>query len=589
MVKSRDEVLERVDYLTELNEPLQADKQRIQAILDGGAAGIKALLGPNASLPNDDLTTVNLMDSGLRKFAYRLRFVPDCKVDTRVDRDSDRERNRASKRERIVQAMDQASRIELQMPQVGRWLPGYGLAAWIIRERIDLAGNPYPHTELRDSYDVMPGWFGPDQQPSELGVRRMVPAKEIAKIYPEFKVKFSDHMSRATGLVGQGRWESVSRTGIEVIEYFCDDGMYFVVPEHKLVLDWVPNLLSGPPFVVVPRYSFNRLQSHFAHVIGIMSMMAKLNALQLIAAEDSVFRETNIIGEMESEAYDRGRFALNFFAPGTRIEKPQVDQAFNLFQQIDRLERQLRVGAGYPVSSDGQSPMSFATGQGIDRLQEGIDGETAEYQLALKHAFERLDQKRLEWDEKMYGDVEKTVRANVAGNAIVEKYRPGRDIAGDYYTRRVYGVMAGWDEPQKIVTGLQLLQGRIIDRQTMQENLHGLENIQLVNERITQEDLDTHLIELLKQQAMQGDPRATLALVEIRRSPNRRQEILDRHFTPEAPQETPAEQQFLAEQANPMAELFGQGGAGAPPVSTVLSRLESGGAAEGGVQTVGRL
>ena len=34
--------------------------------------------------------------------------------------------------------------------------------------------------------------------------------------------------------------------------------------------------------------------------------------------------------------------------------------------------------------------------------------------------------------------------------------------------------MAGYDEPQKIVTGLQLLQAGIIDTQTLQENLDGL-------------------------------------------------------------------------------------------------------------------
>ena len=558
MVMSYDEVLDRVDYLQRLNEPIHAEKQRIKQILDGGADGIKALLGKNANLPNDDLTTVNLLDSGLRKFAQRLRFMPDVKVDTRIDRDSQRERDRAGKRERIAQSYDQASRMELAMPQVGRWLPGYGIVAWIIRERVDMAGNPYPHAELRDSFDVMPGWFGPDQQPDELAVRRMVPAKQLAKMYPQFGVTFDEHMTRAVGIVGQGQWESYLRTGIEVIELYT-----------------------------AKRFSFNRLQGHYTHTIGLMAMMAKLNALQLIAAEDSVFRETNIVGEMESETYDRGRFALNFFAPGTQIAKPPVDQAFQLFQQIDRIERQLRVGAGYPVSADGQSPLSFATGQGLDRLQEGIDGETSEYQLVLKHAFEMLDARRLEWDEQMYGKMTKTVRFNVGGNAVVETYRPDRDIKGDYHTRRVYGVMAGWDEPQKIVTGLQLVQGRIIDRQTMQENLTGLENIGLVNERITQEELDTHLMEVLKQQASQGDPKATLALVQIRKNPDQRQTILDRHFTPEEPEQTPEEQQFLAEEQNPMAQLFGEAG-GQPPVSTVLSRLEGSGA-EGGIQTVGRL
>ena len=47
-----------------------------------------------------------------------------------------------------------------------------------------------------------------------------------------------------------------------------------------------------------------------------------------------------------------------------------------------------------------------------------------------------------------------------------EKYNPSSDIMGSYKTRRVYGAMAGYDEPQKIVTGLQLLQAGIIDKET---------------------------------------------------------------------------------------------------------------------------
>ena len=44
--------------------------------------------------------------------------------------------------------------------------------------------------------------------------------------------------------------------------------------------------------------------------------------------------------------------------------------------------------------------------------------------------------------------------------------------------------MAGFDEPQKIVTGLQLLQAGVIDTETLQDNIDGLENIQKVQERI---------------------------------------------------------------------------------------------------------
>ena len=64
------------------------------------------------------------------------------------------------------------------------------------------------------------------------------------------------------------------------------------------------------------------MQSQFHHVIGLMANMAKINVLSVIAMEDAVFTETNIIGEIESGQYKKGRFAVNYLTPGSQISKP---------------------------------------------------------------------------------------------------------------------------------------------------------------------------------------------------------------------------------------------------------------------------
>ena len=125
-----------------------------------------------------------------------------------------------------------------------------------------------------------------------------------------------------------------------------------------------------------------------------------------------------------------------------------------------------------------------------------------------------------------------------------ENYDPGKDISS-FQTRRVYGAMAGYDEPQKIVTGLQLLNAGIIDSQTLQENLDGLDNIVRVNERITREKADKVLFETLLAQAQQGDPKATMTVVQIRKNPADMQNILDKFFTAEEPEIPEAEQSLI--------------------------------------------
>ena len=84
-----------------------------------------------------------------------------------------------------------------------------------------------------------------------------------------------------------------------------------------------------------------------------------------------------------------------------------------------------------------------------------------EYREVIKHGLESMDEKRLELDSLLAAQFDelrkKPIQGFYAGTAFSENYAPIADIGGDFRTRRVYGVMAGFDEPQKIVTGLQLL------------------------------------------------------------------------------------------------------------------------------------
>jgi hypothetical protein len=143
--------------------------------------------------------------------------------------------------------------------------------------------------------------------------------------------------------------------------------------------------------------------------------------------------------------------------------------------------------------------------------------------------------------------------------------------------------MATFDDAQKIVVGLQLLQGGIIDRETFQENIDGLTGLPLINERIDRKEAVDTLYAMLQQEG-QANPAAKAAMAEIAKDPGDKVEILLKYFGAQEPQPSPEEQAALAQ----------MGGGGMPPgppddMSTVLSRLEQGGGIEGGVQTVGSL
>ena len=585
-MKTADELYARVYELRAMHSDYVGDKENIRAIMNGGADGLKALLGKDMQdMDYKQLPAPNLLMSALERFAQKLGRAPDLKVDIYNDKDSERATKRAEKLERIVHAYDEIQKLDKQLPQVGRWLPGYGFAVWILKEKKDANGIPYPVAEIRDPYQCYPGYFGVDQQPQELAIVSRVPHVTLAEMYPKHKNVILDEVSSEYNTMAylssydQG-WANADGTGKVVAEYYDKDGTYVFLPENKIILDFIPNpLKSGPRFVVAKRYSFDQMQSQFHHVIGLMANMAKINVLSVIAMEDAVFTETNIIGEIESGQYRKGRFAVNYLTPGSQVSKPTNNLPYQLFQQIDRLERHLRLGSAYPVSDDGQSPNAFVTGRGLEELGQSASLHVREYQTVLTDALEEIDSKRLEWDEVMYSGQRKPIAGFRKGTAFKETYDPSSDIAEMYKTRRVYGVMAGFDEPQKIITGLQLKQQGVIDMQTLQENLDGLDNISQIQNRVNAEKAENVLFESLMAQAAQGNAQATMAAIEIRKNPQNMTSILDKFFTPEEPQMTPEEEALAGlgglggpqmPQAEPqIADVLAQLGGGLPPEQLV--------------------
>jgi hypothetical protein len=588
-----DYVLRRVAHLRNINSEAFAQRQRIRAIMNGGQDGLRALLGDDIKIKDRDIPTANLVLSNADRLGQDLQDVPLLRVDPPANKETDTEKRSAEKRRRIVTSYDERDKLELLLPQAGRWLPGYGFTPWVITEKVDYDGNRYPVKQLRNPLNTWPGWWGPGQQPAEVAFTTQVPREDLARLYPHHADtitnphKYKRSQTGGVILTAQSNtWEG-SNGDIEVIEYVDHRGTFVCAPSVSKVLDFIPNpIRSGPPFYISKRFAFDKLVGQFDHTLGLMVQMAKLNVLSVIAASDSVFRETNVIGDIINQQYERGRNAVNYFTPGTRVERPGADVAFQVFQQIDRLERQLRITQNYPVSSDGISPMSYTTGAGVQELGAAASKNAKEYQKILRHTLEALDFKQLEWDEAMYPDDEKPLECTIGGETTVETYTPRKHIKGKYRTRRVFGVMAGWDEPNKIISGLQLMQANIIDRETMQENIDGLENVPKVNARIEQQDAVDRLYELLSQEALAGDPKAKAVLVEIAMGGDR-EKALQKYYRPEGEGETPDEAELMAAMGG-MPQGPPQGELGPPPdVQTAMAMLGTGGA-EAGIQSVGR-
>ena len=89
------------------------------------------------------------------------------------------------------------------------------------------------------------------------------------------------------------------------------------------------------------------------------------------------------------------------------------------------------------------------------------------------------------------------------------------------------------------------MQAGIIDKQTMQEEMDGLDNLQAINDRITKENAERVLFDSLLAQAQQGNMQAMSALSSIYKSPKNMVDILENFF--EQAQEEQEEQQAAAQ------------------------------------------
>ncbi len=575
-----NDILDRTLNLKKMHDEALVDRQRFRAIMNGGSDGIAALLGEKMNnMDSELLPAPNLLVSALDRLAQKIGRVPALDVHVTNPRDSVRNKNKKDKLERIVTSYDQLQRLELQLPQVARWLPGYGFAVFVITSRTDPNGNVYPTAELRDPYTTFPGYQGANQMAEELVSIKKVPLNNLVKMYPELK-KYFDQQDRETdeenylshGIYldnDNGSWENQAEVGDVIAEYMNPEGTYVVHVGSKTIVDFVPNVLkSGPSFVCAKRYSFDQIQGQFDQVIGLMAAMAKINIMSVIAMEDAVFTETNIVGEIESGQYRKGRNAINYLSPGSQVVKPVNNLPYQLFESVSRIERHLRTVAGYPVSDDAISPNSFVTGRGLEELQAGIGAMVNEYHTVLTYALQEVDYKRLELDE-LGLNKRKPLTGTMNGSAFSENYTPSADIGGNYLTKRKYGAMATFDEAGKVITGLQLLQAGIIDKQTMQREMDGLENLQDINERITRDKAESVMFDSLLARASQNDSKAMMALVDLYNSPRQMGTILKKFFTAEEPQMSQVEQ-----------VLAGQGTAapqGPPPSPQDVMSLLGGG------------
>ncbi len=573
-MKTPEQVADRCAQLLYLNRSQRDQRTVIRQILNGGPESARLLVGDDAG---DYLPVANWVLSGIDRLAQKTQQPPNVKVEPSGAKDGGtRERKYAETREDAIVSFDRWSKLPLMLPQMVRWMAGYGFASVTITQGESPDGQVFPDMRLRDTYGAFPAPWGDNQQPEDIVYLRRVPESWLREHYPHLGEHSSTrpYQTGPGGAVILGRdtggWENQTRSGVLIYEYHDNDGIHMMLGDSKNRFD----MLEVPckSFRVAKRFAFDELVGQYDHTLGLMQQVARLNLLAFISVTDSVFSETNIYGDLTSGDYERGRFATNHFSAGTRVERPTDRNVFQAFNQIDRLEGQLRETANYPVSDDGQAATAWVTGQGQRELGASGDNLVREYQTVIADLLQETDFIRLKLDEDWWPDEKRTT---VTGY----DYIPSKHTKGNYVTRRVYGAMAGLDSSSKTIGLLNLNQAGLLDRVSAMENLDGIDNVQLVLDRQRQDEVRDMVKNQLIPAMLQGQPideRATRLLVaQLPKGEER--DLYEQILFPEEDDiaQPPPVEEAPAPMANPGDD-----------VTTVLARLNGDGSSGSGVQTV---
>jgi hypothetical protein len=400
-------------------------------------------------------------------------------------------------------------RWELKMLQLALWYVTYGyvpVCVWPSASNRAYAKRA-PYADPQDPLRYLPGpvaGFG--EQPVDGFVYWEKTVGDLAEIFPEAVrglQKYNPDLRRH---------ESMSDADTVVCARYHGRGeITLLLPEHGEILRRIPlpDDLKHPTLVqaVRPGIEADATQSPFEQLIGVFVGQARQAGLLLRFLERQVHAPIEIDAETE---YVSGPDAIIYRPRGGQpAQKVQLQLPPDTWRGQDFSERQLRLGSRRPASRDGESPVSYATGKGIDALASGLDSQLKAAQTIFGWFLQDLAGSALCLDQALYPDEERPI------GELRETYIPRRDIAGRYTVEANYGLLMGINPSYATVMLSQLIAGGLLSHKTAMTQLPVIASLSKEYERLREEQGEQAALTYLQQAALQGDAAAMAGLAEL--------------------------------------------------------------------------
>jgi len=468
MALSIDEIKDTYDRYRRMYDDRDQRMNQVLLVRQGKMRDVYPDLFPDG--PFENPIVANMVDIAARDLAETIAPLPafNCNSTSMV---SDAVRRKADKREEIVNGIVDFSDLQSQMFNAADRYVTYGFVPAQVEIDYDAQMPRIRFFDSIGSYPVIDR-FG---RCTMLFQRINKPTQELMSQYPEIAHLIYDKNSQS----------SMS----EVVRFHDKDQDVLFLPQRSnLVLDRAPNPMGECMVRIVRRPSIDDMsRGQFDDVLAIQVAKARYALLSLEAATKSV--QAPIAMPQDVQELALGPDAIMRSSKPNEIRRVPLELPANTFQQQSVLESELRLGSRYPESRTGNSDASIITGRGVQALMGGFDTQIKTAHSMFARAFTELMALALKTDEKVFGSTEKKLEGIFNGTPYNIKYKPSRDIDGDYTVDVQYGLMAGLDPNRALVFGLQARGDKLISRDFLRRQMPFNFNATQEEEKVETEEL----------------------------------------------------------------------------------------------------
>jgi hypothetical protein len=368
---------------------------------------------------------------------------------------------------------------------------------------------------------------------------------------------------------------------LEVIKYYGPDYTALMLPTFNggEIIAQAPNPMQQVQVFIAERPKWDvEIRGQFDQALYVQLARARMSLHMLDVADEAVNAPTIVPKDLLK--LPMGPKALWRTDTPQGAGKLKIEIPPQVFAENEKLLKEERIAARYPEGRTGNIDASVITGEGIKELLGTMSSQIRTAQDQFRVTFADALAFALRMDEEYWPEVEKSAEGTYEGQDFSERYRPSKDIKGQYDVKATYGMMSGLDPNRALVALLQMRGDKLVSRAHVRRHLpDGMDGLELEAE-VDIEDLTDAMKQsvfgmaaAIPQIAAQGGNPAQIGgqiarMLQLRRSGKSFEQAFLKALEPTEEEKAAAEQAAQQQAAqNPLGTALGEAGAVTPGVS----------------------